>query len=351
MKIAQVAPLYEAVPPKLYGGTERVVSFLTEALVELGHDVTLFASGDSKTSAKLEPVWPQALRLSKVGDQNAPHAYLFEQVYRRVHEFDVLHFHLDYLPFSLFGRQSVPFVTTLHGRLDLDELQPVYTLFNNVPVVSISNAQRGPLPQANFVATVLHGLPLDLLRPVEKSQDYLAFLGRIAPEKNVIEAIEIAERAGMKIKIAAKIDKHDRTYYEEEVAAHFKRPHVEYIGEIADHEKSDFLSGAKALLMPIYWPEPFGLVMIEAMACGIPTVAYKAGSVPEVIEDGLTGYIATGVEAATAAVKKLDQLPNRAGIRKRFEERFSAARMAQDYVKIYERMLERKEPLINAAEI
>ncbi|SNB61423.1 Glycosyltransferase involved in cell wall bisynthesis [Arboricoccus pini] len=349
MKIAQIAPLYEAVPPKFYGGTERVVSFLTEEMVALGHDVTLFASADSKTKAKLEPMWPQALRLSQVGDQNAPHAYLFEQVYRRAHEFDILHFHLDYLPFSLFGRQDVPFITTLHGRLDLEELQPVYTIFNDVPIVSISNSQRIPLPQANFVATVLHGLPLDLLRPVEKSQDYLAFLGRIAPEKNVIEAIEIADRAGMKLKIAAKIDRADRTYYEEQVAEHFKRPHVEYIGEIADHQKAEFLSGAKALLMPIYWPEPFGLVMIEAMACGIPTVAYKAGSVPEVLEDGLTGYIATGVEAATAAVKKLDQLPPRSQIRKRFEERFSAKRMAEDYLEVYRRLIEEKRPVLQGA--
>jgi glycosyltransferase involved in cell wall biosynthesis len=349
MKIAQVAPLYEAVPPKFYGGTERVVSFLTEALVELGHDVTLFASGDSRTSAKLEAMWPQALRLSQVGDQNAPHAYLFEQVYRRVHEFDIIHFHLDYLPFSLFGRQDVPFITTLHGRLDLEELQPVYTIFKDVPVVSISNSQRTPLPQANFVATILHGLPLELLRPVEKPQEYLAFLGRIAPEKNVIEAIDIAERAGMKIKIAAKIDKADRTYYEEQVAEHFKRPHVEYIGEISDGEKAEFLSGAKALLMPIYWPEPFGLVMIEAMACGIPTVAYKAGSVPEILEDGLTGYIATGIEAATAALKKLDQLPSRGEIRKRFEQRFSSRRMAEDYVEVYQQLLNGQRPRLMAA--
>src|SRR6201746_702809 len=307
MRIAQIAPLHEAVPPKLYGGTERVVSYLTEALVEAGHDVTLFASGDSITSAKLEAFWPQALRLDPtIRDTMAPHMLLLEEVRRRADEFDVLHFHIDYYPFSLFSPadytparafspQPVPFLTTMHGRLDLPELQPIFSTFNDAPVVSISDNQRQPLQQANWLSTVYHGLPEDLLTPIKNVEPgYLAFLGRISPEKRVDRAIRIAEAAGMKIKIAAKLDKADRAYYEEHIKPLFALPHVEYIGEISESEKAEFLSGAHALLFPIDWPEPFGLVMIEAMACGTPVIAFRRGSVPEVIDDGVCGFLVTG---------------------------------------------------------
>src|SRR6266550_4606836 len=275
MHIAQVAPLTEAVPPKLYGGTERVIHWLTEELVALGHEVTLFASGDSHTSATLEPMWPKALRLDgSVRDPNALHMAMLEQVRQRAAEFDFLHFHLDYYPFSVFSRQPTPFVTTLHGRLDLPEHQPVFTTFSSVPVVSISNAQRRPVPQANWVRTIHHGLPEKLLTPRPVTPGYLAVLGRIAPEKGVDRAIKIAARCGMPLKIAAKVDRADQEYYDELIRPMIDgNPLVEYIGEISDHEKSDFLSGAAALLVPIDWPEPFGLVMIEAMACGTPVVA------------------------------------------------------------------------------
>src|SRR5689334_8158827 len=288
MRIAQVAPLTEAVPPKYYGGTERVVHWLTEELVSLGHDVTLFASGDSQTSARLEATWPKALRLDgAVRDPNALHIVMLEQVRRKCddEEFDFLHFHLDYYPFSLFYRQPTPFLTTLHGRLDLPEHQPVFTTFSSIPVISISNAQRRPVPQAGWIRTIYHGVPADLLRPKPVTPSYLAFLGRFAPEKSVDHAIRIAGRAGLPIKIAAKIDKADIEYFETEIRSLFDLPHVEYIGEIADKDKSEFLSGAIGLLMPINWPEPFGLSMIEAMACGTPVVAYNRGSVPEVVED------------------------------------------------------------------
>src|SRR5215813_7065523 len=263
MHIAQVAPLTEAIPPKLYGGTERVVSWLTEELIALGHDVTLFASGDSMTSARLEAVWPRALRLDgAVRDPNALHMLMLERVYQRAGEFDFLHFHLDYYPFSLFSRQSTPFLTTLHGRLDLPEHQPMFNTFSSIPVVSISNAQRRPLPQARWARTIHHGLPRDLLTPLAVKPSYLAFLGRIAPEKRVDRAIRIAEHCGIPLKIAAKVDPYDRDYYEAEIKPLLASPNVEYIGEIGDKDKSEFLSGAIALLVPIDWPEPFGLVMI-----------------------------------------------------------------------------------------
>src|SRR5476649_1682935 len=267
MHIAQIAPLTEAIPPKLYGGTERVVLWLTEELVALGHDVTLFASGDSCTSANLVPCWPRALRLDgSVRDPNALHMAMLEQVRQRAREFAVLHFHLDYYPFSLFSRQSTPYVTTLHGRLDLPEHQPVFTTFSAIPVISISNAQRRPVPQANWVRTIYHGLPEKLLTPQPVTPGYLAVLGRIAPEKGVDRAIKIAIRCGIPLKIAAKIDRADQEYYDEIMRPLMDHPLVEYIGEISDREKSDFLSGATGLLVPIDWPEPFGLVMIEAMA-------------------------------------------------------------------------------------
>ncbi len=335
MRIAQIAPLHEAVPPKLYGGTERVVSFLTEELVAMGHDVTLFASGDSITSAKLEPIWPRALRLDPaIRDPIAPHMLLMESVRQKAEEFDVLHFHMDYWSFSLFGRQRTPFVTTLHGRLDLPELQPVFNMFPNVPVVSISDSQRRPLPQANFVDTVLHGLPENLLTPVGNPQGYLAFLGRMAPEKCPDRAIRIARAAGMPIKLAAKVDVADKVYFEKNIRHLLDQPGVEMIGEINDKQKPGFLSGATALLMPIDWPEPFGLVMIEAMACGTPVIAFNRGSVPEIVEDGVTGFIVEDVESAIAAVSRLHTL-DRGRVRRRFEERFTARRMARDYLDVY----------------
>lgn len=346
MRIAQIAPLTEAVPPKLYGGTERVVSFLTEELVAMGHEVTLFASGDSVTSADLAALWPCALRLDpSVRDYYAPVLLMLEAVARRADEFDVLHCHLDYWTFSLFSRLNTPFVTTLHGRLDLPELQPMYRCFDDVPLVSISDAQRAPLSHANFIATVHHGLPRDLLVPREGPRDYLAFLGRICPEKRPDRAIRIAQAAGMKLKIAAKIDHVDEGYFNAEIRPLIDGEQIEMLGEIGDDRKAEFLSGAKALLLPIDWPEPFGLVMIEAMACGTPTIAFPAGSVPEIIEHGRTGFIVPDEAGAVAAVGRLDQLSTRA-IRVRFEQRFTARRMAEDYVALYRRLAMPKRPAL-----
>jgi glycosyltransferase involved in cell wall biosynthesis len=349
MRIAQISPLTEAVPPKLYGGTERVISWLTEELVALGHDVTLFASGDSCTAAKLEAVWPRAIRLDgSIRDPMGIHMTMLEQVRRRAEEFDFLHFHLDYYPFSLFSRQTTPFLTTLHGRLDLPELQPVFNTFSSLPVISISNAQRRPVPQAGWVRTVYHGLPADLLSPQPVTPSYLAFLGRISPEKRVDRAIRIAERCGLPIKIAAKVDKVDQDYFDEQIKPLMSLPFVDYIGEIADPQKSEFLSGAIALLTPIDWPEPFGLVMIEAMACGTPVIAFNRGSVPEVIDEGVTGFV---VEDETSAVAAVSQLANvsRAGVRQRFEERFTARRMATDYLSIYRELADQASPRLRLA--
>jgi glycosyltransferase involved in cell wall biosynthesis len=344
MHIAQIAPLTEAIPPKLYGGTERVVSWLTEELIALGHEVTLFASGDSKTSAQLEAIWPRALRLDgSVRDPNALHMLMLERVYKRAGEFDFLHFHLDYYPFSLFARQATPFVTTLHGRLDLPEHQPVFDEFSSVPVISISNAQRRPLPQARWVTTVHHGLPKNLLRPTLKKPSYFAFLGRIAPEKGVDRAIRIAEHCGVSLKIAAKVDNADREYYDEQIKPMIRSALVEYVGEINDSQKSDFLSGAAVLLVPIDWPEPFGLVMIEAMACGTPVIAFNRGSVAEIIEDGVTGFIVEDINGAIGAVDRLAHL-SRVKIRQRFEERFTARRMALDYLSVYRSLADKKMP-------
>lgn len=344
MRIAQIAPLTEAVPPKLYGGTERVIHWVTEELVALGHDVTLFASGDSETSATLEAIWPRALRLDgSVRDPCALHMMMLEKVRRRANEFDFLHFHLDYYPFSLFSRHTTPFLTTLHGRLDLPEHQPLFSTFSSIPVVSISNSQRRPLPQANWVRTVHHGLPERLLRPYDIKPSYLACLGRISPEKAFDRAIRIAMKCGIPLKIAAKIDRVDRDYFEEQIKPLIKAPHVEYIGEISDAEKSEFLSGACALLCPIDWPEPFGLVLIEAMACGTPVIAFNRGSVPEVVEDGLTGFIVEDEIGALGAIDRLAQLP-RARVRQRFEERFTARRMAEDYLAAYRSLMEVEMP-------
>lgn len=353
MRIAQVAPLTEATPPKLYGGTERVVHWLTEELVALGNDVTLFASGDSCTSAKLEAAWPKALRLDgSVRDPNALHMVMLERVRQRSSEFDFLHFHLDYYPFSMFSQQPTPFVTTLHGRLDLPEHQPVFTTFSSIPVISISNSQRRPVPQANWIRTIHHGLPEKLLAPKPIKPSYLAVLGRIAPEKAIDRAIRIAKRCGIPLKIAAKVDKADEEYYQEKIKPMIDPPSVEYIGEISDREKSDFLSGALALLVTIDWPEPFGLVMIEAMACGTPVIAFNRGSVPEIVEDGLTGFVVEDETSAVAAVDRALQL-DRGKVRSRFEQRFTARRMAKDYLAAYRSLMDTERPylkLITAAE-
>ena len=344
MRIAQIAPLTEAIPPKLYGGTERVVHWLTEELVALGHDVTLFASGDSDTSAKLEAAWPKALRFdSTIRDPVALHMLMLENVRQQAADFDILHFHLDYYPFSLFSRQSTPFVTTLHGRLDLAEHQPLFTAFSSIPVVSISNSQRRPLPQAGWVETIHHGVPAQLLTPQPVKPSYLAVLGRISPEKAIDRAIRIAGQCGLPVKIAAKVDKLDRKYFEEEIRPLLDLPYVEYIGEIADREKSAFLSGALALLAPIDWPEPFGLAMIEAMACGTPVIAFNRGAVPEVVDDGLTGFIVEDETSAVGAVNRISLL-SREKIRKRFEERFTARRMAQDYLTVYRSLMREAVP-------
>jgi len=356
MRIAQVAPLTEAVPPKLYGGTERVVHWLTEELVALGNDVTLFASGDSRTSGKLEAVWPRSLRLEgALRDANALHIVMLERVRQKCddEEFDVLHFHLDYYPFSLFHRQPTPFLTTLHGRLDLPEHQSVFSTFASVPVISISNAQRSPVPHANWIRTIHHGLPEKLLMPRLVNQSYLAVLGRIAPEKGVDSAIRIACRSGIPLKIAAKVDRADQEYYDAIIQPMISgNPLVEYIGEIGDHEKSDFLSGAIGLLLPIDWPEPFGLVMIEAMACGTPVIAYNRGSVAEIIDEGLTGFVVEDEAGAVAAVDQLSRL-NRHAIRQTFEKRFTARRMALDYLAAYRSLMQAREPrikLVSSAE-
>jgi glycosyltransferase involved in cell wall biosynthesis len=339
MRIAQIAPLFESVPPKLYGGTERVVSYLTEEFVRQGHDVTLFASGDSITAANLHPICSRALRLEgrNVIDPIAHHVRMIELVARHAHEFDVLHFHIDYLHFPVTRRQGVAAVTTMHGRLDIPDVIPLYREFSEMNLVSISNAQRTPMEWANWVATVYHGVPDSLYKLHDKPGRYLAFLGRISPEKRVDRAIEIARRVGMPIKIAAKVDAVDREYFDAEIRKLLDRPLVEYIGEIGEHEKSEFLGNAYALLFPINWPEPFGLVMIEAMACGTPVIAYRNGSVPEVLEDGLTGYIVDNLDDAARAVLRIGSFDRRV-CRSIFEERFSSRRMCMDYIEVYKRL-------------
>ena len=340
MRIAQVAPLYERVPPLYYGGTERVVSYLTEELVDQGHEVTLFASGDSLTKAKLISPCAQSLRLNgDCVDYIAYHVLQLEQVFQQAHRFDVVHFHIDYFPYPFLRRQEVTHVTTLHGRLDIPDLLPLYREFDDMPVVSISNSQRTPLAWINWCGTVYHGLPLDLYGFNKQQGKYLAFLGRISPEKRVDRAIEIAKRANMPLKIAAKIDAVDRCYVEQEIRPLLDHPLVEFLGEIDDAGKSEFLSNAYALLFPIDWAEPFGLVMIEAMACGTPTVAFRRGSVPEVLDNGISGYVVDDVEQAVEALEAIRDF-DRARCRRVFEERFSVRRMAQDYVKIYQRVID-----------
>ena len=341
MRIAQVAPLYESVPPKLYGGTERVVSWLSDELVRQGHDVTVFASGDSRVLGRLVAVTDQALRLNPaVTESLGYHVIMLDRVCSLADSFDVIHFHIDLIHAPILKDLRVPALTTLHGRLDLPDLVPFYRAFPAFPAVSISTSQRTPLPMVNWLETIYHGLPADLLpAKLRPADDYLAFLGRISPEKRPDRAIEIAAKAGVKLKIAAKIDNADREYWDSKiaplVAAHTDC--VEFIGEINDVQKAEFLGNARGLLFPIDWPEPFGLTMIEAMACATPVIAYPCGSVPEVIEHGKSGFLVNSIDEAVDAVRRLDELP-RAGVRECFDRRFTVERMAADYVELYRRM-------------
>jgi glycosyltransferase involved in cell wall biosynthesis len=337
VRIAQVSPLYESVPPKLYGGTERVVSYLTEELVAEGHEVTLFASGDSETRATLVPITSRSLRLDDTCiDQFSHHIRLVEEVYRRAAAFDFIHFHIDYFHFPVSVRQPVPHVTTLHGQLELPDLVPLYRTFPDEPVISISDAQRRPLPWINWVGTVYHGLPSDLLKFKPGPGSYLAFLGRIAPEKGPDRAIEIARRAGIPLLMAAKVDKVDEAYYDSTIKPLLDPAFVQYVGEVNENEKQAMLGEAIALLFPIDWPEPFGLVLIESMACGTPVVAYRRGSVPEIIEDGVSGCIVESLDAAVAAIPRAASM-DRAACRAAFDQRFTSVQMAQAYLDIYRR--------------
>ncbi len=345
MKIGQVPPLYESVPPKMYGGTERVVSYLTEELVNQGHNVTLFGTGDSITKATLSPVCEQATRLNKeCVDATAYHILQMQLVMERAHEFDILHFHNDYLHFPFSAMNNYAHLTTLHGRLDMKDLVPIYKKFSNIPLVSISGNQRKPLPHVNWAGTVHHGLPENLYKAGTGDGNYLAFLGRISPEKRPDRAIEIAKRTGIKLKIAAKVDKADQVYYETVIEPLLDHPLIEFIGEIGEDQKGEFLGNALALLFPIDWPEPFGMVMIEAMACGTPVIAFNCGSVPEVIDHRETGYIVDTISEAVRAVRQLHSF-DRVHCRSVFERRFSARRMAQDYVAMYEQQIDQRSKL------
>jgi glycosyltransferase involved in cell wall biosynthesis len=338
MRIAQVAPLVESVPPKHYGGTERIVAYLTEEMVRLGHKVTLFASGDSVTTAELVPVCRRSFRQNKrAKDYLSREVLLMDHVMQRADEFDVIHFHTGCLHYLISRHLSVPHVTTLHGRLDTLESLRLYERFRDMPMISISNAQRAPWPCANWQATIYHGLPQDLFRFHSEPVGYLAFLGRASPEKRVDRAIEIARRAGMPLKIAAKVDPADRRYFKSEIEPLLNNPQIEWLGEISDKDKDEFLGNACALLFPIDWPEPFGLVMIETMECGTPVVAYAGGSVAEVMDDGVTGFVVHEIEEAVEAVRRVRDL-SRARCREVFEKRFTASRMAQDYINVYTRL-------------
>jgi glycosyltransferase involved in cell wall biosynthesis len=349
MKIAQIAPLIESVPPRLYGGTERIVSYLTEELVALGHDVTLFASGDSITAANLVPCVPKALRLdASVVDPIPYYMLMLDRVRQQSSNFDVLHFHIDQFQFPLFRPIARRTVTTLHGRQDLPDLLPLYLGFDDMPLVSISNDQRRPVPNANFAATVYHGLPVNLHRPsAGLSGDYVAFLGRISPEKRPDRAIAIARALCIPLKIAAKVDRADEAYFRTTIEPLLDGPGVEFIGEINEHQKTQFLGQARALLFPIDWPEPFGLSMIEAMACGTPVLAFRCGSVPEIIDEGITGAIVETVEEAIAALPRVMAL-DRKKVRQRFEQRFSATQMAKDYVGVYRSLLASSKSVVAA---
>jgi glycosyltransferase involved in cell wall biosynthesis len=349
VKIAQIAPLVESVPPRLYGGTERVVSWLTEELVRQGHQVTLFASGDSRTRAELAAVVPRALRLSGIHNSLPYNIIMLDQVASRMDEFDVLHFHIDFFHYPIFRNMAHKTLTTLHGRQDLPELPDIYRAFPHMPLASISYHQRLPVPPVNWRGTVYHGLPESHFRLGKGEGGYLAFLGRICADKGPVEAIEIARQAGLKLKLAAKVDPVDQPYFDRVVGPLIARsPHVEFLGEINDGQKEELLGNATALLFPICWPEPFGLVMIEAMACGTPVVAFASGSVPEILEDGLTGYVVKDVAEAVHAVHRLDRL-YRPSVRARFEERFSARAMARDYLRIYGQLAAVAKPAIQAA--
>jgi glycosyltransferase involved in cell wall biosynthesis len=343
MKIAQISPLMESVPPRLYGGSERIVSYLTDELVRQGHDVTLFASGDSVSSANLVRCVPMALRLdANVKDPIPYYMLMLDRVREMADEFDILHFHIDQFHFPLFRPMAHRTVTTLHGRQDLHDLKPLYVGFSDMPLVSISNSQRKPIVNANFAATVYHGLPAQTLKPNYKpTGDYVAFLGRISPEKRPDRAIRIAQALGLRIKIAAKIDKVDEAYFREHIASLFNLPGVEYIGEIDERSKSEFLGEADALLFPIDWPEPFGLSMIEAMACGTPVLAFRCGSVPEIIDPGVTGQIVDSMDEAIRVMPQVLALDRRA-VRQKFEQRFSASRMAKDYVQVYRSLIKQQ---------
>ena len=343
MRIAQVAPLFESVPPKYYGGTERVVSYLTEELVCQGHEVTLFASGDSVTKAHLVAACRRSLRLDKhCIDQLSHQVLMLEHVFQRAAEFDIVHFHVDYLHFPLSRRERLTHVTTLHGRLDIPDLVPLYHEFRDMPVVSISNCQREPLPWANWQATIYHGVPADTYQFRAEPGTYLAFLGRISPEKRVDRAIEIAKQVQIPLKIAAKVDPVDKEYFEGMIEPLLHDSLVEFVGEIGEGEKDEFLGHAYSLLFPIDWPEPFGLAMIEAMACGTPVIAYRSGAVPEVMEEGRTGFIVKELADAVEAVRRVPEL-SRKRCREVFEQRFTAERMAHDYVQVYQRLIKSKQ--------
>ena len=349
MKIAQVSPLYESVPPRLYGGTERIVSYLTEELVHQGHNVTLFASGDSKTSATLIPCSKNSLRLDTTCLDPIPHhLVMLERVFSMARQFDVIHFHTEYFHYAASRRCGQAHVTTLHGRLDIPDLVPLYREYSDIPVISISDAQRVPLPWLNWQGTVYHGLPLDMLPFNSHGGDYLAFLGRVSPEKGLDSAIAIAHKSGMNLKVAAKVDKTDWDYYDSKIKPLVDGRVVEYVGEINEEEKSTFLGNAAALVFPIDWEEPFGLVMIEAMACGTPVIAYPRGSVAEIVKDGVSGFVVRDIDEAVHAVKAISSL-SRQRCRNYFEERFAATRMAEDYVAIYEQMITdgKRPPVLN----
>lgn len=340
MRIAQVSPLYESVPPRLYGGTERIVSYLTEELVKAGHEVVLFASGDSETSAELVPVCESALRLEKrCVDPISLHFLQMEEVLKRQDEFDIIHTHVDCFGLALARRTNVPVVSTLHGRLDLWGYPSVFREYSEIPLVSISNAQRSPLPFANWAATVYHGLPGELYRLNEDGGEYLVFVGRISPEKRVDSAIEIAVKADIPLKIAAKVDKADAEYFDAVIRPLLKHPLVEFLGEINDEEKNELLGSALAFLHPVDWPEPFGLAMIEAMACGTPVIARRRGSIPEVVDHGITGFIFEEDKEAVFSIKNLLGRFSRRACREHFEKRFLASRMAGDYIGVYIRLL------------
>jgi glycosyltransferase involved in cell wall biosynthesis len=342
MKIAQIAPLIESVPPRLYGGTERIVSYLTDELVRMGHEVTLFASGDSVSRANLVSSAPMALRLdANVRDPIPYYMLQLDRVRRHADEFDILHFHIDQFHFPLFRDMAHRTITTLHGRQDLPDLKALYVGFSDMPLVSISDAQRQPIASANFVATVHHGLPKNLHAPTYHPRGgYVAFIGRISPEKGPDRAIRLARTLGIPLKIAAKVDKADEAYFREKIAPLLDGPGVEFIGEINEREKTKFLGDAQALLFPIDWPEPFGLSLIEAMSCGTPVLAFCRGSVPEVVDDGVTGIIVDGMDDAVRMLPRVIALDRRA-VRRRFEERFSAERMAKEYLAAYRSLLKR----------